>query len=239
VNDEPEGGASSFVRIETAKERAWREVSEINGRHSRGEIDDEGWHRAMAELVEPAYLNAKDERGGSGYTGSADAWKQARGLIAEAIDRKGTFLDVGCANGLLLESVVAWCAGRGITIEPYGLDILPSLVAIAKKRLPQWADRFFVGNAIDWQPPMRFNLIRTGLDYVPKPRQQALVEHLLGFADTLIVGTFNEEAEMHKTEDDLRSWGVEIVKTLEREHREPAVRYRVVIVRSARPRTDA
>jgi hypothetical protein len=226
-------------RIEAAKERAWREVSEINARHSRGELDDEGWHRAMAELVEPAYLNAKDERGGSGYTGTADAWKHARGLIAEAIDKKGTFLDVGCANGLLMESVVAWCAERDIAIEPYGLDILPSLVDKAKARLPQWADRFFVGNALTWEPPMRFDFIRTGLDYVPKPRRQAFVEHLLGFTDTLIVGTYNEEADMHKTEDDLRSWGVEIVRTLEREHREPGVRYRVVTVRSARPSTDA
>jgi hypothetical protein len=97
-------------RLAAAKERAWREVAAIDAAHARGEIDDAGWHRAMAELVAPAYLGAADVRGGSGHTGSADDWDRSRGIVAEAIDRSGTFLDVGSANGLLMESVVTWAA---------------------------------------------------------------------------------------------------------------------------------
>ena len=36
------------------KERAWREVAAIDAQLERGEIDEDGWHRAMADLVVPA-----------------------------------------------------------------------------------------------------------------------------------------------------------------------------------------
>jgi hypothetical protein len=44
--------------LASAKQRAWREVAAIDDAHARGEIDDAGWHRAMATLVVPAYLGA-------------------------------------------------------------------------------------------------------------------------------------------------------------------------------------
>jgi 2-polyprenyl-3-methyl-5-hydroxy-6-metoxy-1,4-benzoquinol methylase len=74
----------------------------------------------------------------------------ARLHITEGVSGDGTFLDVGCANGLLMESVTRWCAERGLRIEPYGLDLAPGLVALARQRLPQWAGRIWAGNAIDW-----------------------------------------------------------------------------------------
>lgn len=52
-----------------------------------------------------------------------------RALDDEAFFRDGSFLDVGCANGHLLESMVAWCAGRGLRLEPYGIDLSAGLVA--------------------------------------------------------------------------------------------------------------
>jgi hypothetical protein len=33
-------------------------------------------------------------------------WKHARSLVVDAIDRPGSFLDLGCANGYLVESVL-------------------------------------------------------------------------------------------------------------------------------------
>jgi 2-polyprenyl-3-methyl-5-hydroxy-6-metoxy-1,4-benzoquinol methylase len=40
----------------------------------------------------------------------------------EAIDRPGTFLDVGCANGLLMASVARWSRGRRLPVETYGVE---------------------------------------------------------------------------------------------------------------------
>ena len=94
----------------------------------------------------------------------------------EAIDRDGTFLDIGCASGYLMESTVRWTAHR---VEPYGLDLAPNVAHLARRRLPQWADRIFVGNALTWKPPQRFEFVRTELVYVPAQRQRALVVHLL------------------------------------------------------------
>ena len=50
-----------------------------------------------------------------------------------------------------MESIAAWCAERGLTIQPYGIDLAPGLVELARRRLPHWADRIWLGNAIDAQ----------------------------------------------------------------------------------------
>ena len=68
-----------------------------------------------------------------------------------------------------MESVRAWCGERGIDVEPYGLDVAPGLVARARERLPQWADRIWLGDASTWVHPdgMRFDFVHTLLDAVP------------------------------------------------------------------------
>jgi hypothetical protein len=137
------------------------------------------WYRRVQALIVPTYLAGVNERLQSGFGGDAEYWRLARGPIAEAIQRDGTLLDVGCANGLLMESLRSWVAERGISLEPYGLDLSPALAELARQRLPHWAERIFVGNALDWQPPRRFDYVRTELVYVPPGREADLIEHLL------------------------------------------------------------
>lgn len=97
------------------------------------------------------------------------------------IDRDGSFLDLGCANGLLMESVVLWAGERGHRIEPYGVDISPALVALARERLPQWHERIWTGNAIDWVHPDRrhFDFVHALFDLVPSSRVADLLGHAL------------------------------------------------------------
>ena len=214
--------------FEARKDRGWRATAADNAAYARGELDDEGWHRAMAERIVPMYLAAPTANGGSGHTGTADDWEWSRGVVAEAIDGGGTFLDVGCANGLLMESVARW---RGV--EPYGLDISPELAARARARLPQWADRIFVGNALGWQPPRRFDVVRTGLEYVPPPRRPELVAwllaHVVARGGRVVIGKYNEEVAARAIEADLVGWGFAIAGRAERPHRtEPRLCYRVV-----------
>jgi hypothetical protein len=80
-----------------------------------------------------------------------------------------------------MESVAAWCAERGLAIEPYGVDISPALAELARRRLPQWADRIWVGNAVNWRPPggMRFDYVHILLDCVPRARRADLVRYHL------------------------------------------------------------
>jgi SAM-dependent methyltransferase len=212
-------------------ERGWREIAAIDEALERGDIDVEGWHRAVAALVVPAYLAAETPWQQSGKSGDAAGWERARRPVMAAVDRDGTFLDVGCANGFLMESVRAWAAEDGRALEPYGLDISPELAALARRRLPHWGDRIFVGNACDWIPPRRFDFVRTGLDYAPPTRRRELLEHLLDNVvapgGRLIVGVFNEEKDARRTEERVSSWGHEIAGRVDAEHRDPRVVYRV------------
>lgn len=168
--------------------------------------------------MEGAYLGADDLRGGSGFRGDDAWWERARRPIASAVDRDGTFLDVGCANGLLMESVVAWGGENGYRIEPYGLDLIESLAALARRRLPRWEGRIFAGNLMDWQPPLRFDFVRTELEYVPCGRRREMVERLLrdylAPGGRLIVCSYDSSRRPEpKTEpvgETLRGWGYEV-----------------------------
>jgi len=208
--------------LEAAKEGGWREIAAIDAAYAAGELDDAGWHEAIATLVVPAYLSAPSAEGGSGSSRDARGWEYARSLLADAVCATGqSFLDVGCANGHLMESMAAWAG-----VEPYGLEISPELAELARRRLPQWAERIWVGNALQWTPPRRFDVIRTGLDYVPPPRRRELVEHLLDHCDRLVVGVHNEERGSPGLAAVVEGWGFAITGRSERPHPHPRLAYR-------------
>jgi hypothetical protein len=147
--------------------------------HSFHTQSDESYYADNVRVLEPAYLRGTTPRQGSGFGGDAARWRARRGMIVDGLHRSGTFLDVGCANGLLMESVQEWAAERGLAIEPYGVDLAPGLVALARQRLPQWADRIEVGNAIDYAPGRVFTFVHVLLDAVPNRRRADLVHHTL------------------------------------------------------------
>jgi SAM-dependent methyltransferase len=137
------------------------------------------WYDETLATIEPMYLAGSDPRAQSGFRGDDARWERARRVIVTPMDRDGSFLDIGCANGLLMESVGAWAREDGHQIEPYGLDLSERLAALARRRCPEWQERIFVGNAIDWVPPMRFNFVRTELVYVPPESRAGFVERIL------------------------------------------------------------
>ncbi len=135
----------------------------------------------LKKLREDAYLQHPDSEPWrqSGMSGPEERWVALRTPVADCIDKSGSFLDIGCANGYLLECCLRWTAERGISIEPYGLDISEKLIALAKQRLPPYANRLFVGNAFTWQPPCRFDFVRTELVYVPADLEAQYLKFLL------------------------------------------------------------
>jgi SAM-dependent methyltransferase len=218
--DEPE---SRSEELAAAKERGWREVAAIDAAYGRGELDDAGWHAAMAALVVPAYLGAGTATGGSGSSRVAGGWERARSLLVDAVEPGQTFLDVGCANGHLMECMAAWAG-----VEPYGLEISPELAALARQRLPQWTARIWVGNGLDWEPPHTFDVVRTGIDYVPPARRRDLVEHLLGYCGRLVLGVHNEERHAPGLAETVAGWGFAVAGLSERSHPHPQLVYRAV-----------
>jgi SAM-dependent methyltransferase len=146
----------------------------------RSNSDDEYYERIRA-LLEDYYVSA-DERGdvfgGSGSTGDITSWEAKRRVIASAFDRPGNWLDVGCANGLLMETLAAWVAERGHRIEPYGLELSNRVAERARKRLPHWATRIWTGNVMKFEPPIRFDYVTALADAVPIQSRGALLMRL-------------------------------------------------------------
>jgi SAM-dependent methyltransferase len=174
-------------------------------------------------VFEDAYLASDDPRAQSGFRGDEARWESARRPIVEAIDHDGAFLDIGCANGYLLESIVRWSSHR---IEPYGVDFAPGLVELARRRLPKWSDRFLLGDALTWQPQRSFDYARIELAYVPEARRLELVERVLSFADRLIVCSYGSRRRDLPADDvggQLRDLGFDVAGELSREGREGAL----------------
>lgn len=145
--------------------------------------DLESWFAANKDLLETAYIAGIHpwQQSGVGLhtTRGGDYWEALRRPIADCIPRDGSFLDVGCANGYLLECMLFWTHERGLVIDPFGLDFSEKLVALARERLPKHADHIFLGNAWDWPPPRQFDFVHTLLDYVPDELQEAFIHRQL------------------------------------------------------------
>lgn len=163
-------------------DRGWggRAIEKIDADLATGLISDDEWHALTEEIIGDAYLSYPEPWRQSGKSGDEEEWRWSRELILDALPNPGgAFLDVGCANGYLMECVQRWGGERGLRVEPHGVDISWRLASLARRRLPRWADRIYTGNALTWTPPRRFDLVNTGLDYVPAPHRRQLVEHLL------------------------------------------------------------
>jgi SAM-dependent methyltransferase len=133
---------------------------------------------ARLEALAATYLGESDPIRQSGFSGGPERWRMERAPILQAIQTSGDFLDVGCANGFLLESLIRWGAETGLSLTPYGVDYSPGLIEIARQRLPMFAEHFFVGNAWGWVPPHRFQYVYAVFDCVPPIYFPTFVEHL-------------------------------------------------------------
>jgi hypothetical protein len=169
-------------------------------------------------LHEEKYLAGTNPRQQSGFGRDERDWERYRRVITAPIDRDGTFLDVGCANGLLMESVVTWAAAAGHRLEPYGVEISAKLAELARSRLPHWKERIFTANALVWSPPLRFDFVRTELVYVPEHLRRRYTERLLedvvaprGCLVVCAYGSSRPEGSRAEVlVDELSSWGLPV-----------------------------
>ena len=144
--------------------------------------DTDVYYRRTLELLEESYLKANasgDLAGGSGSGGGLKRWEQKRRVLTSAFDHDGSWLDVGCANGLLMETLTKWTAEAGLRIEAHGLDLSARLVEVARRRLAHWGNRIWTGNVMTWEPQMRFDYVTVIADSVPKAARPDLVERLI------------------------------------------------------------
>ncbi len=209
--------------LKYAINRAYQFCEEQQTALDEGRITEEEWYAAHNRFFTAAYLAADNPRAQSGHGGDEAAYRYTRAMVLEAIHRSGTFLDVGCANGYLMEKLHDWLAGTGLSVEFYGLDISEGLLALAKKRLPHWRDRFYLGNALAWTPAEPFDFVCIAeLGYVPRARQRQLMDHLVADyvapGGRLILGPWTEERDRPEMERTLRGWGYAPTGYCEKSH---------------------
>ena len=148
--------------------------------------------------LEASYVRESDPIRQSGFAGGAERWRLEREPILDSIQEDGGILDIGCANGYLLESLVAWARERGISLTPFGVDQGTRLIALARQRLSMYADHFYVGNAWDWEPPQRYRYVYSVHDCVPDqflaPFVGRLLRSTVAPGGTLILGAYGSRS---------------------------------------------
>lgn len=182
-----------------------------------GPDDDRQMREWLIEKILPlerAYLAHEEPWRQSGFSGTREGWDACRRPVAECLHRGGAFLDIGCANGYLLESVIGWKRAEGMAIEPFGLEAGHKLADRARRRLPQFADNIRSGNAWDWAPPRRYDFVRTELAYVPPVLRKRylgrLIDEFLAPGGSLLVAEYRSRNQPYRVpwcDVALRRWG--------------------------------
>ena len=149
-------------------------------------------HVEQVAALEASYLESEDPVEQSGFGGGSERWLLEREPILDGIARSGELLDVGCANGHLLDCLCSWGERRGLKLSPYGLDLGARLVESARARLPH--GEFWVGDAWEWNPTRRFENVYLLYDCVPReylePQVRRLLERALRPGGRLILGAY-------------------------------------------------
>lgn len=178
------------------------------------------WFTELKQVLETAYTSASSPWEQSGKRGTFEDWIRLRLPNLSPVNHSGTYLDIGCANGYLLECLLTFAKLKGVAIVPYGLDFSAQFIDLAQKRLSIYAKNFYVGNVWDWCPPQKFDYVRTELDYVPRNYYKTLIERLLtGFVTKngkLIISQYrsrHDDLTQGWIEKDLAAWGFEVVST--------------------------
>jgi hypothetical protein len=155
--------------------------------------------------LEGSYVRETDPVRQSGFGGGHERWRTERELVLDAVPDDGDLLDVGCANGYLLECLVQWGHERHIRLTPYGIDCGAHLIALAQQRLPQYAAHFWVANAWEWRPPRQFRYVYSLYDCVPEELLPEYIRRLVTrdveLGGTLIMGAYGSYSKQEAARD--------------------------------------
>ena len=109
-------------------------------------------NKRISDLIKGSYKLTKDFK----------IWEAHRKFISQAINKSGTILDIGCANGFLLKCLQKWSVYKLI---PYGIDYDKKCIEQAKDLFPLYSDNFIFARMPDLKEffkqgfPIKFDFI--------------------------------------------------------------------------------
>lgn len=181
--------------------------------------EQQQWFLSLQHELEDAYLQHREPWKQSGFSGPEECWVVCRRPIADCIDRPGSFLDIGCANGYLIECILKWTSERNISVVPYGLDLSSRLIELARERVTDFKENFYVGNGWDWQNPLRFDYVRTEIVYVPEELRKSYIQRILDTCLTdggkLLLAEYRsrrDPVDRPWLNETLTDWGFPVIK---------------------------
>lgn len=176
--------------------------------------------KLLADL-EDSYLKETDPQRQSGSGGGAKRWRGKRGVILQAIDSDGDFLDIGCANGYLLECLCMWAREKNVILNPFGVDLGKRLIQLARSRFPNQKNHFWTTNAWDWAPPKKFRYVYSLCDCVPYDFLEEYIWRLkqryVEKDGTLILGSYGSSKNIPALDvaKILTDWGFTVLGSVE------------------------
>lgn len=191
-------------------------TKDSNEKLKDGTITEKEWYQINMQATTKAYTSRKEPHQQCGHSGTEETWMYSRiKPLLEILNKSGSFIDIGCANGYICESLYKWTKNSPIDIEYYGMDICDELINIAKERQPIFVDNYYTGNVVDWIPPVKFDYVRAyTLNTLPKYRRKELIDNLyvnyLKSKGRLILGSYTEPADINTVSELVQSLGYTI-----------------------------
>jgi SAM-dependent methyltransferase len=203
----------STTELKRAMNGAYQFCEQLQAAMDRGEISEQDWFDQNNRYFTGIYMKAGNPRAQSGHGGDEERFRYSQGMILEALNRSGSFIDIGCANGYLAEKLSQWTQNLEIRIDFHGLDFSHELLELAARRIPASANKLFLGNALYWQPPRQFDYVCIReLSYVPRDKQRMLFFHLyddiLAANGRLILGPAAEITDESGIVSRIQEWGI-------------------------------
>ncbi len=128
------------------------------------------------------------------------------------MDRDGSWLDVGCANGFLLATFRCGAPSVASRSSRTGSNSFLASAEMARALHQGLAERIWTGSVMHWSPPRRFTYVTALEDQVPPTRLGDLVARLVDVylepGGRLIISAYaNNDAAPRDLFDELAACG--------------------------------
>ncbi len=150
--------------------------------------------------------------------GAWKEWARGRNFIASAIDKDGSLLDFGSANGLLLKSIQEWTDHK---IDPYGLDTDDQAIRDAKELFPEQETHFATPDELKQRKnfPRDFDFVYWNVwdNYEIKPDDKLFQQLMSGTKSggRFILGFYDAKEKNEKKIQELIALGFQPSRVLE------------------------